>query len=354
MSPMNRSGAVLLALLVTGSGGCTREPEVELPPLEYHGTYVSLGFEGEYELCGGTLPWMDRHVETLGALFKRSVDGVAIDYYWLDIADVGKLCDDDVWACAHPGVVYSAGSLNEHEIVHAVLYHWVGAHKEAFFTEGVAVAAGDHIFGGTKSGEEFAQLQQMIGTDRTLEVDYPTAGVFVTYLIDTWGAPTYLEFFGTTTSKDRYATIGAKFEEVYGVTLDGVVSDFVGGRGCLLLLPGCSVEPTPWTGDRWETTMDFVCSESALGPDVSLYMGPWNYVTVDIPETGTYLLSSEGPEVPFYHCAPCSERDPPHRTNGIGEPAVEANMLAGRYVAYQYGLFGADVTLDIAIDRVVP
>jgi hypothetical protein len=297
---------------------------------------------------------MDRHVETLGALFERSVESVSIDYYWLDIADVAKLCGDDAWACAEPGVVYSAGSLDEHEIVHAVLYHWVGTHKERFFTEGVAVAAGDHIFGGTKSNEEFAQVQQMIGTDRTLEVDYPTAGVFVTYLIDTWGAPTYLEFFGATTSKDRYATVAAKFVAVYGVTLGDAISDFLEGRGCLLLLPGCSVEPIPWTGDRWEATMDFFCTETALGPDVSLYGGPWNYVTVDIPETGTYLLSSEGPVVPFHHCAPCSERDISHATNGFFEPAVEAEMVAGRYVAYQSGLFGGNVTLDIAIDRVVP
>jgi hypothetical protein len=88
--------------------------------------------------------------------------------------------------------------------------------------------------------------------------------------------------------------------------------------------------------------------------DVSLYGGPWNYVTVDIPETGTYLLSSEGPVVPFHHCAPCSERDISHATNGFFEPAVEAEMVAGRYVAYQSGLFGGNVTLDIAIDRVVP
>lgn len=114
------------SLLVLANGGCTAEPEVELPPLSLHGDYVSMGIEGPAQPCAGTLPWLDLHVESLGVLFERSIDDVRVDYYWLGLASVTALCGPDAYACAPPGAVYSASPLLEHELVHAVVDGWVG------------------------------------------------------------------------------------------------------------------------------------------------------------------------------------------------------------------------------------
>ncbi len=339
----------LLALLCMGTSGC-EQPDVPMPPLSHHGVHVSMGVDGQAVPCGGTIPWMDRHVELLGELFGRSVEGLEVQYYWLRFESLRPGCDV---ACAYGFEITSTTSLIEHELVHAVVEQWAGE-AEVFFSEGVAMAAGSRIYGSYETNE-FDQLREMIGADRTIEVDYPTAGAFVTYLIEKWGGPTFFEFYDRTGPKSTYAGVAAAFEDVYGVSLDDSIADFRSeGPGCLLLLAECTLEPEPWLGELWETVVTLDCAQDSLGPSGSPEVDgegrSWTYVTVDVPEAGNYLVSSDLKTVFFHPCGPCSQRSESVASSSLGEPGLEASLLPGRYVARVESFPGVPLETTLAIE----
>ncbi|WP_106393309.1 hypothetical protein [Enhygromyxa salina] len=351
-----KAKTLLLSLLGVGApmSGCEGEPEEQLPELSEHGMYVSMGIEGEASPCGGTLVWMDRHVEALGVLFERSVADVSIEYYWLRQASVDELCGLDAYACALPGGVYSSGPLVEHEFVHAVVNGWTGP-GERFFDEGLAVALGDHIFG-PYVAEEFDEALSMIGADRKLEIDYPTAGAFVTDLIEVHGASAVLAFYDGTDRNDSGEAIAELFEQAFGSSLEAAHQAFLArGRGCTMLLPACSLPPVAWDVDAWAVDAGVSCSVDGLGPDAgpeTLGGTPWGFTSFEISSAGSYRLELDGPAYPMFahHCGPCAERAPSVAFGVPGE-AEPVELAAGRYVVRLPGSPSYDRVYPL---RVVP
>jgi hypothetical protein len=344
----HRLGGVALLLTI---GACTAEPELELPPLTLHGNYVSMGIEGPAQPCAGTLPWLDRHVESLGALFERSVEGVTVDYYWLSLASVTALCGPAAYACAPPGAVYSASPLIEHELVHAVVDGRVGR-GEGFFDEGLAVALGSGL-AGPYEVDEFADVLAMIGSDRTLALEYAAAGAFVNDLIEVHGAVAVLNFYDRTTNEDTHAVVADVFEQELGISLEAAHQAFLSrGRGCTMLLAACTMPPTPWTGDVWTVDAPVSCSTDALGPEAtptSESGRPWTFVSFEVGTPGSYVLELDSIPQPLYaaHCGPCGERAASVAFGVPGE-AEPVELAAGRWVV---SLIGSD---DLGHDRVFP
>lgn len=349
---MKAARTARVTLLVAALSGCEREPEVELPEVELHGEYVSMGIDGDAEPCGGTLPWMDGHVEALGALFGRSVDDVHVDYYWLTTDSVTQLCGADAYACAPPGEVYSAGPLVEHELVHAVLESWVGQ-GERFFSEGLAVALGDYIFE-SYPVDGIDRIPEMLGRDRSIDIDYPLAGAFVNELIEVHGASAMLAFYGATSRSDTGAKVATLFEDSFGVPIDAALDTFASrAGGCTMLLPACSQPPLPWDGDAWSHDVEIACTDDALGPDSGPTAEggkPWRWVSFDIDAPGAYRLELDASAYPLFahHCGPCGERHESVSFGVLGE-AEPVELAAGRYVIRLSGSSGYDRSFSLRV-----
>jgi hypothetical protein len=132
-----RSTSLLWGVIVLlGTSGCEAEdPEREIPPITWSGAQLDYAPQpGAYELCEGTLPYMDRYVGLAADAMGVEVDRPLV---YVHASDDGDLpCPNGALGCAFRDSVYAKVAPQEHEIVHGVR----GWHdfSQLFFEEGTA------------------------------------------------------------------------------------------------------------------------------------------------------------------------------------------------------------------------
>jgi hypothetical protein len=244
----SRGAAAGLLWVTVGAVGCSPHWDT---------SYVTENFEIETvfsdPLCEGDLQRWDQLVEGLeNNLNVALAPGLGISLWdessWPD----GRWCPKRAVGCyshrAHH--IYATFWSLEHELVHAVAQGALGM-NEPFFAEGAAEAlqSAPTRFGATLPTSN-------IGL-RTLEVDRITAGHFVRWLWETYGAQSVRELLASKGNEKAFA-------QVYGVSLASVEARYL--EEAPWSYPPMfvhAVPSVPMTGDRlWEESVVLDCASS--------------------------------------------------------------------------------------------
>ncbi len=291
-------------LAAGGAFACAPEElQREIPPITWVGEHLEYApQEGAYELCAGTLPYMDRYVELVAEATGVEIEHPLIYVHGSEEAET--LCDDETkLGCAFPGGLYARVAPQEHELVHGVRAAYGFSHP--FFEEGTAEAFGDDArmpmrvpaHGDLLEGIESATW------GRGLPIEwYPRAGHFVAYIHEQYGFEVTMALLEETDRQSSAAQSIAVVEETTGVPFEKL-------RQSYDLEPTCSQS-------QYRYPL-YACEEPALlqarcdgteavnipvtvACDDPGTLGPrdgeiWTYLAFEVETDGEYLIFSYSP-----------------------------------------------------------
>jgi hypothetical protein len=267
------------AALGLGLVGCT-------PKLEVIGTgrYVQVGTDVDgYELCAGTIPRLDAHVEHVYELLQETPPSEPIFEIFLS-DDVSRWCDRD--ACAAPAGgrpgqkhhrVYASEAAHTHELAHLIQFEELGE-MPALYAEGVATRfASLGGLDGSAWNLGWAGLDQEADGDAELASklsqpvleshDYGLALVLANAIVDRHGVETWKTVVRAADPSDEPEATMAHYEDTTGESLYETLSGYLdqpGATTCNQDFLSCSGEVVPWDGDRWEQVVTAPCSDDEV------------------------------------------------------------------------------------------
>ena len=180
--------ASISMLLLAGCVGDEGEPVAPDPPALLHEYDTEhLRIHSDVERCEGDLARWDGFVGFAQDYLGVEAPGIVDVYVWDDAAF------DDVQWCGRPmlggcfpgeGVVYGEVTSLEHELVHAITEDF--ANHDRFFVEGLAEALAEDT--------AFGMFPPSFHATSSSEVDYPSAGHFVRWLLESAGPAAFVEY----------------------------------------------------------------------------------------------------------------------------------------------------------------
>lgn len=292
---------VFAASLLACDTGQTVEPDLD-------GEHIEFVFEkADRALCEGSIFELDRFIERVFGFLDTAVPP---DYHALVQVVDDAPCPQD--ACYRQGGgVYIEGlddagvrpaETLRHELVHAVAQEAWGA-TLPFFAEGLAVALSQ---GGTMVPANLGPVAVHDMLDDTADdLDYPAAGLFVQFLIDTRGLDRFKQVYIGAQTASIEAVQGV-IEEVYGESFADIEAEYLSGAPrCLFQLDVCDLDVAEKVGSAWARSFTVSCDD----PDVygSVGADDTNMAvrrTIEIESAGTYRLTT-GAHLFLSRCGDC-------------------------------------------------
>jgi hypothetical protein len=156
----------------------------------WYGKYVTLyGYDREAEeACGGSMEFLDDYVVAVADYLGYGPD-VHIDYRWMPRELVQEQCGP-VLACAYGPEVRSPWLPHMHEVSHAVSHERLNRNCTPLLEEGLAEYLSDPRFESLHVDavpELPGDIEEMLTTRGVRGSQYPRAGHFVSFLVETYG-----------------------------------------------------------------------------------------------------------------------------------------------------------------------
>lgn len=255
----------------------------------------------------------DRFIENVADFLDIAPPHGRINFVW-DPSQ--SIFDPDTWACNKKegtpharncykyvsgddyGIITSSGFVQYHELVHAVELPSLG-YGNSILMEGLA----DYL--GTKNTSDAivsdfpTAFKTMLASDDP--VDYAVAMHFVASIIDRFGVEKYKTLRRTLPADATAERFSSDFQSIFGIPLDAALSDMTEPIQGLQPREGCgddAPDTIPWTTpERIETTLHRKCGDRYFigGGFADGRPGFGAYLTVDIPQAGTYELTVTDP-----------------------------------------------------------
>ncbi|MCX4247075.1 hypothetical protein [Paraliomyxa miuraensis] len=330
--------------VLLGATGCEAEdPAREIPPIIWSGAQLDYAPRpGAYELCEGTLPYMDRYVALVADAMGVEVDRSLV---YVHASGDGDLpCQEGVVGCAFFEGVYSKVAPQEHEIVHGVR-GWSGF-SPGFFEEGAAEVFGDDARAAVRvmSNGSLMEGIEAASVETGLPLRwYPRAGHFAAHLHERYGPEVTQELLRRTDARAGEGRAIEVIEAVTGAGWDEIVEEYAKVPECAQAryrypLHGCE-EPTvlrAWCdGDESVGIIERIACDD---PDT---IGPrngemWTTIAVEVPEDGDYRFVARlgegavGSEMTIEECAVGCDKIMAKVPMGGGN-SMEVFLRKGRY-----------------------
>jgi len=345
------SRACLCLAVVTLSTACgagNSSTSKGLPPISWQGEHISFFTTVGRLPCGDSLEFMDRRVAELAADLGQSLDpDERISYYWLpgrmDLSPCPEGAD-----CSEGTKVFSRTMFHDHELVHVILRDL--GRSQTFLYEGLAEAFGRA--GGALTVERGVVraevLRSLFAEVDPAAIDYPLAGLFVRFLVETYGIDAVERVYARSRYDTRIGQLRSIFEDELGAPMDDVLDDFVQeAPDCYPRSNLCSGEPVPFHEGVWSRRLGLACASAGV-----LEIAPGalrNDTVLEIAESGEYLVTvseSSTPVEPVVVIG-CTCRAEVHPIDPGGESILELERGFYRVVA---GRVAREV--DVEIDPV--
>lgn len=210
-----RHALVLLALAAAGACGELPDDPVDWAPpdLPFEYSTEHLEIHSDVERCEGDFArwegFIDYAEDYLGLTMPDSVEVYVWEPENFDSAAVCRGVGLSGCYRTSEGVVFSSAYAIEHELVHALTDPL--ANHDAFFSEGVATALA--------SPTAFGEYGPTFPVKDPKAVDYASAGHFVRWLLEVYGAPHLLMHMSMVGGEPE-------FEAVYGEDLATLTTDY--------------------------------------------------------------------------------------------------------------------------------
>ncbi|MFY0532316.1 hypothetical protein [Nannocystis pusilla] len=204
---MTRRSAAACVVTMLGVAACRQPPEVAFVTDRFE---IAPEFEGE--LCGGNVAFMEARLAEIEELLGIEARG-KIRYNWVE--DISGFCPDSASACADGTTIYGPWSLFEHELVHAVAASMGQA--KPFLAEGLAVAfSAPMLAPGSMMPSDWLDFDPLETQGVDDAYSYATAGHFVRFLYEEFGAEPLTRLYRMSEPDDSEAQLRGQFERVYG------------------------------------------------------------------------------------------------------------------------------------------
>ncbi|MCX4242077.1 hypothetical protein [Paraliomyxa miuraensis] len=339
------------------------DPSREIPPITWSGAQLDYAPQpGAYELCAGTLPYMDRYVALVADAMGMEIDQPLV--YVHGSEDGETFCEHEgTLGCSFDDSVYSRVAPQEHEIVHGVR-GWQGF-SHLFFEEGTAEVFGDDapLAFRVPSNGDLLEGVMAASRERGLPTHwYPRAGHFVAYLHERYGPePTaaLLQETNAFSSPDRAIEV---LEDVTGLPWAEIQENYETQPECdqahyryplygceepTALRPRCDGVETVWISER------VACDDpTTLGPrDGEI----WKSIAVEIPVDGEYLFFSyveegaAGATITIEECSMGCGSIVLEESMGLVLPLERVLLRAGRYALRLTRPVEAPATVELSI-----
>jgi hypothetical protein len=318
------------------------------------------------DVCGGTLAWMDSYVNTFAEPFDLP-DGLIGDYAWVSeeifSMYLPEICGGGTLGCTNSDSkqIFTSMLVHEHELFHLVR---ASRHQPCvpFLEEGLA----EHFQGTRPLRPQVGDGDMMRMLDngfagRIVGDDYSLAGHFVTFLIEQYGLDATLELCKSTPTGSSRATFDANALEIYGKTLDGLLTEYALFPHCEFRqlrsrVRLCEREPVLFVDNNGPAALniEMTCdSEMAIGPRHDRFFVSFQ---IGVTEVGSHVVktvNSAGERlqdlaVRIEECAPCSA-DPFIGDWGPGELVLLTPPI-GYYVVELDGPIDFDDNVQVVFE----
>ncbi len=295
-SPCRILWVALLLLIGAVASSCAKGTN-RLPDVSWEGDHIRFSTSVDHLPCGDSLTEMDRHVgELAAALDEKAPPDEKIDYYWLpdrmDLTPCPPSTD-----CAEGTNVYSRTMFHYHEIVH-VLLRKLGR-SQTFLFEGMAEAFGRSGGRLTVPREQARSeiLKSLSARVDPATISYPLAGLFVRFLIDTYGFASIKQVYIRAREDTDIDDFRRIFKEECGVELNEAMDRFIEeAKTCYPRINLCVSPSVPWDGSVWKYDFGMGCSDSGV-----LEIAPGalrNEALIEISQAGAYAVSVSSEQPP--------------------------------------------------------
>lgn len=287
----------LMVLFAIGSHSCATGPN-NLPAVSWQGDHIRFSTSVGRPPCGDSLVYMDSHVaELIVALDEPMLSDVKISYYWLPGRMDLSPCPADT-DCADGTSVFSRTMFHDHEMVH-VLLHKLGK-SQTFLHEGMAEAFG-RAGGSLTIPREQARAEVLRSLDARVDpatINYPLAGLFVRFLIETVGLAPIKRVYTRARNDTRIDDFRIIFEEECGIKLDEALDRFIEEtKDCYPRINLCTSKPVSWDGDTWKHSFGIGCANSGV---LEIVPGALrNEALIEIDQVGSYTVSVSTAQLPI-------------------------------------------------------
>lgn len=320
---------VLLVAVLPSTISCAGTTE-RLPPITWEGEHLRFATTVDRLPCGESLHYMDRRIGELAtALSQPLAAGERVTYYWLpgrmELSPCPGRSD-----CSEDLRVYSRTMFHDHELVHVLLRDL--GRSQTFLYEGMAEAFGRS---GGRLTLERAEARREILTSLVARVDpatidYPLAGVFFRFLIETYGMDSARNLYVRARLDSGLEELRRHVVAALGCTLDEVLDSFAEEAPvCYPRQDLCTANPVLWEGDTWRYRHDLSC----LGSRV-LEISPGalrDEAVMEIAETGEYLVAVAPATTPIHPVAIVSCQCPPTVQQAPVSGEALLRLERGRY-----------------------
>jgi hypothetical protein len=251
------------------------------------GRLLEVHHEAALPVCTEAIDNADRFVEATAELLGEPARTTPY-YLYRDIVEQCRVFGEETADCEADGTVYSARWVLWHELVHAAAQD-LGA-PPALLLEGLAEALGRPypILNAEQRQTAHVELDTVAFFSHGPFDNYATAGDFVGYLLDRYGAARFRQLYGRLLYLSDALTTWREVERVYGRSFDDLIADWrraePGSPQFPLRRLRCEARSIlPSAPDSWDETESFDCP-SWNATSVQAVMR-----SIDVASAGVYV-----------------------------------------------------------------
>ncbi len=269
---------------------CSREPS-DLTVLP--GAIVDYRHSPELTPCGGNLAEVNEFVEyTAAAMGVPLEDLSSLSFSWVSPEDLQAWTSSCTDSCAVGTSAFSIRPMINHELAHALIYH-VNSNAPDVLSEGFATAM--HLL--HVSNYEAASPRDPRELLEVLDLAtgfYLGAGLFVSYLIQRFGAEKFKDLYARLQKGASRADWDGALTDIYGASVDGIVEDYLAATDCPAAeIPfppyGCDAAPLSAQDGGWQYVRTLRCDDpDVIGGADSPEGFAVTTVTLDVESEGDY------------------------------------------------------------------
>ena len=292
LSSVTRLGALTCTWVLAVSCGGGSSPD--LPPLQASSTHFRYHASSLDLVAAGILDGLEANRSEMYTFFGLQGDDV-IDYYRFDDLDALNrtgLCGGDGSYCADGRRVMTDFPFHQHELIHAYLAGL--GRRPHLLEEGVATAVSCGSSGASGGGGgavvgEWRDLFRVAG-DRGDDF-YGTSAAIVRYLIVTYGAPRFIDYYAHARAGQDADAFATEFESYWSVSIDDVWADAHVTTAPVPLVCPCGAQPM------------------AASPDVQRFVHDYNgdYRTLGVQPGGGMSLTALPPTGSAIYLNDCAQ-----------------------------------------------
>lgn len=273
--------------------GCERE---QLPPLEFHGERVVVGSDVVDEVCEGTLARLDREVMQIEDRLDLSAQDEPLRVYVLSPDTVARYCGDFINCAKFSDQDVPFAALNQHWFEHATMHeltHVRLAHVRSvsMLQEGVAEAISPPECPQIISPN--LRLSDLL-TAKVGGVGYYVAGEFVAWLLEEFGANTFMNFYASVSRDASAAEVQAQYRAHFGRDIEDDPSAYFRTLDDFdALAPeelGCVAPPAPTDGNVISLQATLSCDSDRVQTDFGVPGNGYVEWTLTLEHAQTFEL----------------------------------------------------------------